>query len=155
MRRICIIPCGKRKIWKDQPDHGPAKAHYAYTGIFHKLCQQYARQFYEEWIILSAKHGFLKPEDIVPGDYDLGFHMDDQDIITLLELKKQAARLRLEEADKVIMLGGKKYEPILRSLLDNEIHFPLAGSKGIGDMQSKLKSSIVTNAELGEGFKDH
>lgn len=65
MRRLCIIPCGKKKIWDKYPDYGPMEAKDVYISPFGKACQAYATMFFENWVILSAKHGFLRPNDIV------------------------------------------------------------------------------------------
>ena len=58
MRRLCIIPCGKKKIWDKYPDYGPMEAKDVYISPFGKACQAYATMFFENWVILSAKHGF-------------------------------------------------------------------------------------------------
>lgn len=63
MKRLCIIPCGKKKIWDVQPDAGPVRAEDAYLSPFHQACERYAKTFFDEWVILSAKHGFLRPDD--------------------------------------------------------------------------------------------
>ena len=44
-----------------------------YISPFGKACQAYATMFFENWVILSAKHGFLRPNDIVLENYDLAF----------------------------------------------------------------------------------
>ncbi len=73
MSAICIIPCGKKKIWDKYPSEGAVSAEEAYIGTFHRLAEQYAKKFFNDWIIISAKHGFLLPHDIVPENYDLTF----------------------------------------------------------------------------------
>ena len=73
MKRICIIPCGKKKIWDKHSDYAPMEAKDVYISPFGKACQAYATMFFENWVILSAKHGFLRPNDIVLENYDLAF----------------------------------------------------------------------------------
>ncbi|MBS2968789.1 hypothetical protein J9317_08470 [Metabacillus sp. KIGAM252] len=148
MKRLCIIPCGKRKIWDKQPGLGPVPAQSAYTGIFHKLCQTYARTFFTSWVILSAKHGFLKPEELVPGNYDLAFQMKHPDMISIRELQKQLDEKELNDADQIVMLGGKKFDQILCKVFGRSAIFPLKGSKGIGDMQRKLKVAVENKTEI-------
>ncbi|AZB42758.1 hypothetical protein CEF21_10885 [Bacillus sp. FJAT-42376] len=148
MERLCIIPCGKRKIWDQEPDMGAVEARFAYTGIFHRLCQDYARTFFGQWVILSAKHGFLRPEDPVPENYDLGFHMKHPDIITIYDLKQQLEGKQLNDVKEVIMLGGKKFAPILADVFGKPAVFPLRGSQGIGEMQRKLKEAVMTGKEI-------
>ena len=60
-----------RKIWDINPFAGPTKAKYVYVGPFAKKCKEYAQKFYpSSWCTLSAKYGFLFPNDIVPGPYN-------------------------------------------------------------------------------------
>ena len=67
MCTLCIVPCGNRKIWGKYPDKGATKAKDVYIGPFTSKCGKYAMHFYpDSWYILSAKYGFLHPEDIVP-----------------------------------------------------------------------------------------
>ena len=68
---LCIIPCGNRKIWDKNPNAGPTRAKDIYIGPFAKKRKEYAEKFYlSSWCILSAKYGFLFPDDIVPGSYN-------------------------------------------------------------------------------------
>ena len=45
MRRLCIIPCGKKKIWDKYPGYGPMEAKDVYISPFGKACQSYATMF--------------------------------------------------------------------------------------------------------------
>ncbi|MBE3569359.1 MAG: hypothetical protein IMW92_04325 [Bacillales bacterium] len=143
---FCIIPCGKRKIWDQSPEAGPVQADKAYIGIFHRLCQDYARMFFDHWGILSAKHGLLLPHDIVPGNYDLSFsdYHRKKEMISISELRKQADVKGAASVDVIVMLGGKKFQPIVREMFPecHDIQFPLQGSRGIGDMQKRLKDAV-------------
>ncbi|OUM87621.1 MAG: hypothetical protein BAA01_04950 [Bacillus thermozeamaize] len=58
MKRLCIVPCGSKKVWDKAPSIGATEARHAYIGTFHKACQQYALQFFSDWVILSAKYVF-------------------------------------------------------------------------------------------------
>lgn len=46
MKRLCIIPCGKKKIWDKYPDYGPMEAKDVYISPFGKACQAYATMFF-------------------------------------------------------------------------------------------------------------
>lgn len=89
MRRLCIIPCGSKKIWDKSPEIGSTKARDVYIGSFGKVCQKYATTFFEDWVILSAKHGFLFPEDMIHGNYDVSFNSKSDEIISTQKLKCQ------------------------------------------------------------------
>jgi len=76
---LCIIPCGNRKIWDKNPNAGPTRAKDVYIGPFAKKCKEYAEKFYlSSWCILSAKYGFLFPDDIVPGSYNVTLMIKEQ-----------------------------------------------------------------------------
>ncbi|MCT2534265.1 hypothetical protein NC661_09950 [Aquibacillus koreensis] len=150
MKQLCIIPCGKKKIWDLDNSRGAVKAKDAYVGTFHYLCEQYATMFFHEWVILSAKHGFLLPEDIVDGNYDVTFNMKSDQIISLDKLRQQIRTKRLDVYQDVVVLTGKKYKPIIYASFMNveRIQFPLLGTKGIGHMQQLLKRSITEQEAL-------
>lgn len=146
---LCVIPCGAKKIWDLVPDAGPTPAKAAYAGAFHKACQKYAEAFSDRWVILSAKHGFLLPDDIVPDNYDLGFQHKDQEIVTVERLKRQLADKRLDRYPDVIVLGGRKVVRVLAGVLDTKtctVHLPLSDCKGIGYMLQRLNRAV----ELGQ-----
>ena len=45
MENLCIVPCGKRKIWDSKPNLTTVKAKCAYTGVFSLKCIEYAEKF--------------------------------------------------------------------------------------------------------------
>lgn len=107
MKTLCIIPCGKAKIWDKHPDAGPTKAMDVYTGPFARKCQEYARKFYpNSWFILSAIYGFLKPCDVVPEPYNVSFKHKKSNPINLEKLKVQAAKRRFGRYGRIVVLGG-------------------------------------------------
>ena len=144
MRTLCIVPCGKKKIWDKNPDIGPQKAEDVYIGPFATKCKEYAKLFYPtSWIILSAKYGFLFPNEFVPGPYDVSFNDKNTNPITILELKNQAEEKQLYKFEKIVALSGKNYIHIIQSVFRNkEIFEPLSNCGGIGYMMNKLKNAI-------------
>lgn len=149
MKRLCIIPCGSKKIWDVDPEAGETEARYAYRSAFHQACQTYARTFFSDWVILSAKHGFLLPHDKVPSNYDVAFGTANPDIIPIAELITQAKERNLDAYEEVVVLGGKKFAANLpRVFPTQQIVYPLADCKGIGYMLQKLKRSIEQDREI-------
>lgn len=140
MKTICIVPCGKKKIWDQEPEAGPSPARKVYVGAFSKKCQLVAEMFYPGcWYIISAKHGFLAPNDIVPSSYNVTFNDLRTKPISIDELTDQANKMGLSGADKVVALGGRKYiEMVKRVFTAAEIDAPLAGCSGIGVMMHHL-----------------
>ncbi|EUJ29227.1 hypothetical protein LMUR_03823 [Listeria grayi FSL F6-1183] len=106
---MMIIPSGKPKIWDKQPEKGPVPAKEAYTGTFHRLCRGYAEMLGESYLILSPKYGFLKPDDLVTGSYDVRFDYNgvNAETISLPELQAGWKQLEINQ-EVIVMLGGKK-----------------------------------------------
>ncbi|WP_436864599.1 DUF6884 domain-containing protein [Bacillus fungorum] len=149
MKRLCIIPCGKKKIWDKYSDYGPMEAKDVYISPFVKACQAYATMFFENWVILSAKHGFLRPNDIVLENYDLAFDSKSDEIISMEQLKQQMIEKDLLQFDEIVLLAGKKHKKVVKQLYPEEIiTYPLAGCKGIGYMLQRLKGAVREGKEL-------
>ncbi len=150
MKVLCVIPCGNKKIWDKKPDAGPQKAREVYIGSFASKCKEYAEKFYpSSWVIISAKYGFLFPDDILSGSYNVTFNDKSTNSITIEELKSQAEEKGLYDYDKIIVLGGKNYVRIVKNVFQNkEIYSPLSDCKGIGYMMGKLKDAIEKGKSL-------
>ncbi|GAA4726819.1 DUF6884 domain-containing protein [Brevibacillus fulvus] len=151
MKRLCIIPCGAKKIWDKQPAAGPTRADQAYLSPFHQACQGYARAFFTDWLILSAKHGFLLPDDQVPGNYDVSFGSGHPETISAEQLRTQATEKGLYQFDQLVILGGKKFRPIVAAVFpQTPADFPLQGCPGIGKMLQRLHQAVASGQELSQ-----
>ncbi|EJR90078.1 MULTISPECIES: DUF6884 domain-containing protein [Bacillus cereus group] len=149
MKRICIIPCGKKKIWDKHSDYGPMEAKDVYISPFGKACQAYATMFFENWVILSAKHGFLRPNDIVLENYDLAFDSKSDGVINIEQLQNQMVDKSLLQFDEIVLLAGKKHKKVVTKLYPEEmITYPLEGCKGIGYMLQRLKEAVKEGEEI-------
>ena len=150
MKTLCIIPCGKRKIWTDNPNAGPTPAHEVYTGSFAKKCQEYASTFYpDSYIILSAKYGFLWPNDIIPGEYNVTFNDSSTHPISISSMISSARLKGLVSYDQIVVVAGKNYVNMAKQVFPGKfIHDPLKGCAGNGIMMSRMKSAIQTNRPL-------
>ena len=144
MKTLCIVPCGKRKIWDQNPDAGPTKARFVYIGPFATKCREYAKMCYpSSWCILSAKHGFMFPNDVVPGPYDVSFNDKRTNPITTKELLSQAIEKELDNYQPIVVVGGKNYVDIAKEVFSSkEILTPLSDCKGMGYMMSRLKDAV-------------
>jgi len=149
MKTLCIAPCGDRKIWKKIPDAGPQKARNVYTGPYAGKCIQYAEKFYpSSWCILSAKYGFLFPDDVIQGPYNVTFKRKNTNPITIDELLIQADEKGLEGYEKIIVLGGREYSNMVEKILyGKNIYVPLKGL-AMGQSISKLKGAITKGTPL-------
>ncbi len=149
MMTLCVVPCGKRKIWDVKPNAGPTKMRDVYIGPFAKKCCDYAKKFHpDSWCILSAKYGFLWPEEIIPGPYNVTFNDRKTNPITLETLHSQVNQKNLKSFDRIVVLGGIYYRNIILSVLpDKEYVFPLEGITGLGKMMQALNSMLYGKIE--------
>ncbi|WP_353856345.1 DUF6884 domain-containing protein [Bacillus sp. Bos-x628] len=150
MKRVCIIPCGAKKIWDVKPDAGSQPAHLVYLSPLHQRTKCYAQTFFSEWLILSAKHGFLHAHDIVSDHYDVAFGTPHPEQITEEELYRQFYEKKLFAYDELVILGGKKYRKVIDPLLQShqKANYPLTPYRGIGYMLQALKAAVETKTEL-------
>lgn len=144
MKSLCIIGCGKKKIWDENPEISFTEARELYTGSFTKKCIEYADKFHSKsFCILSAKYGLIFPDEKIQGPYSECFHHKKSNPITIEELKMQIKNKQLDEYDEIIIIGGKYYEELIKSLFPKKnIINPLKDCKGIGHMMKKLNESI-------------
>ncbi|EEK94512.1 hypothetical protein bcere0027_25450 [Bacillus cereus AH676] len=120
-----------------------------YISPFGKACQAYATMFFENWVILSAKHGFLRPNDIVLENYDLAFDSKSDEVINIEQLQKQMVDKSLLQFDEIVLLAGKKHKKVVTKLYPEEmITYPLEGCKGIGYMLQRLKEAVKEGEEI-------
>ena len=150
MKTICVVPCGAKKIWDKYPEAGPMPAKDVYIGPFAKKCKEYAVKFYPtSWCILSAKYGFLLPDDIVPGPYNVSFNDPESGQIPLLVLAVVGLNKNMFDYEKIVVLGGSNYVDICRQIFKyKEISAPLKDCKGIGDKIDKLNEAILEGKKL-------
>ncbi len=150
MNVLCITPCGKRKIWDKDPIAGPTKAKDVYTGPFTRKCQEYAKKFYpNSWCILSAKYGFVYPDEIVLGPYNVTFNKRSSKPISVHELIEQATQKRMYRYHEIIVLGGKEYVRRVSQVFPNkELSFPISGLRSMFEMIGKLNNAINSDHKL-------
>jgi hypothetical protein len=59
MKTIVLVSCGKRKLSKAAP------AKEMYTSPRFRMARAYAERIGDDWRILSAKYGLLKPDEVI------------------------------------------------------------------------------------------
>ncbi|MCL5997702.1 MAG: hypothetical protein M1546_16840, partial [Chloroflexi bacterium] len=105
----------------------------------------------DAWCILSAKHGFLCPEDVVRENYDVAFDLPDTGPISIDELKQQVRDKKLTIYDRVVALGGRRYVGIVRQVFVGtpvDVYAPLEGLGGIGFMVQVLNKAVEDRRPL-------
>lgn len=126
---LVIVPCGKAKIWAKHPQAGPTAAADAYVGAPFTVNRRYAQQSGGDWVILSAKHGFLRPADVVPGPYETTFKRRSTNPIGPAALREQVGQMELGLYGEVIGLGGKEYRAAIEAAFEGtpvRLSFPFA-----------------------------
>jgi hypothetical protein len=122
-----IIPCGKAKIWKIQPNIGKSIAKDAYTSSLFRLCRSFAELYFpNDWFILSAHYGLIRPTQRI-SNYDVSFSNKSDEIVGLNTLKHQCQNL-LSNYISLVTLCGKSYNYHLNKALkgNQSLKTPLA-----------------------------
>jgi len=151
MKRLCIVPCGSRKIWQKNPNAGATRAKDVYIGPFAKKCIEYAEKFHlDHYRILSAKYGLVSPDFLIPQNYDISFSRRSGLVISMERLREQILDEGLTKRYReIIVLGGHEYVSRITAIFDHSaIHTPLAACKGIGFMMQKLNGSLLRGKPL-------
>ena len=148
---LCIVPCGNKKIWDKIPDAGPTKARDVYIGPFSKKCREYAEKCYpSSWCILSAKYGFMFPDEVISGPYNVSFNKKSTKPISLQVLSIQVMKKGLDKYDCIVILGGKNYVDIVKKVFyQKKVYAPLSNCRGIGYMMEKLDKAIQSGVPCG------
>lgn len=123
-----------------------------YTGSLAGGTRLYAQTFYpRSWSILSAKHGFLLPSDLVPGPYEASFASGRGDLISIGQLREQLERLGLLAFDDIVVIAGAAYARVVRQAFGQASHrvrTPLDGCGGIGKMLQRLKQARLAGKAI-------
>lgn len=135
-----LVACTRRKL-----DH-PAPAADLYQSTWFRYARRYAEAYADRWYILSAKHGLLRPDQVIEA-YDLSLaSMSQSERQTWA--RQVATRLVCEEmidqGRPVVLLAGKVYRQFLAADLHSfgfAMAAPLA-SLGIGQQVAWLKGQI-------------
>lgn len=129
-RTLVVVPCGLAKVWDREVGRGATQARDAYTGSPFKVNRKYAERHADRWVILSAKYGFIDPDFLIPGPYNVTFKRPSPEVVTVQRLREQADALGLRGYRQIIGLGGREYRAILDETFAkerNRLSFPFAG----------------------------
>jgi hypothetical protein len=149
---LVIVPCGHKKIWDRNQNAGPTKAQDAYTGVPFVVNREFAQHFGERWMILSAKYGFIDPDFVIAGPYNVTFKRPSTRPVSTVELQKQVRRLKPNQFPSVIGLGGKEYRNAITEAFEDtsvDLRFPFAGLP-IGKAMQGTVRAIKTNQPVGD-----
>jgi hypothetical protein len=126
---LVIVPCGQGKVWDDDPQQGPTPAREAYTGAPFEVNRAFAERHGDWWVILSAKYGFIPPDYVLPGPYNITFKKRATGPVGLGKLIDQIREQQLHRARRLIGLGGKEYQTMIEAAFARfgvAVEFPFA-----------------------------
>jgi len=143
--RLVLVGCGDAKA--DEPQ----RAKNLYTSNYSALKARYAKEFGDEWAILSAKYGLLDPEtkiepyDVSADDIDIGEWgvavAEDLPDVTNTDVVVLAGPDYAEEVEGTLFLYGA------------DVDVPGEGKK-IGERMSWLSEQLDESGNEGDGGRD-
>jgi len=142
--RLVIIGCGKSKVWDKNPSAGQQKASDAYTGPYFGTNKRFAESRGCDWMILSAKYGFIRPDFVIPGNYNVTFAKPSPHPISVQELKRKVEEQGLSRYDEITVLGGSDYVDRVRESFAHthaKIEAPFAGY-GMGQQMHVINEKL-------------
>lgn len=145
-----IIPCTKAKIWDMYPNLGPMLAKEVYTNPFHALAKKYISLFTKEWVILSAKYGFLSPNDTLPKTYDITFDRPDDPYITIEALQSQIISKQLYTYTDIMVICNSRYIDKIRQAF---INYPVKFHTPFENIEDDLEGILRLNKCIREQGK--
>jgi hypothetical protein len=157
-----IVACSRAKIWKDKYlDTKSYPARVAYKGGMFKQATNCFMDFKSKtgveprWVILSAKYGFIEPDQEI-SDYNISFSSRDDkyNIVTDSRLLTQWKEKEFERYHVVFLWGGEAYAGHVRNVLsnigNNKVKFIApAVHLRIGEAQQALKNFRIALANGG------
>ena len=145
---LVVVPCGKAKIWDKHPDAGPTIAREVYVGAPFKVNRGYAERFGDRWVILSAKYGFLAPDETIDGPYNVTFKDRRTEPVSTATLYRQVIEAHLNDFHMVLALGGKDYQSVIEGAFEpKRVIFPFAGLQ-LGYALGAAKRAIADGAAV-------
>ena len=149
--RLVIIGCGKSKIWDKNASAGPQKAGDAYVSPYFKAKRRFAESRGCDWMILSGKYGFVRPDFVIPRSYDVTFNKRSTCPISVPELTRQVEEQGLGRYSEITVIGGAEYIKRIRGAFCStraKIETPFAGY-GIGE-QEHMINQVLHKEELAQ-----
>lgn len=136
--RVALVSCVKSKANSARP------AQDLYTSPLFAGMRKYAEQNSDEWFILSAEHGLLRPEQVVaPYEKTLKTMRKVERLDWANRVGNELMAL-LKPSATVIILAGQDYSQNIIPILENrgfKIEVPM-GKLKLGPRLSWLKSQV-------------
>jgi hypothetical protein len=101
---LVVVPCGRTKVWAKFPEAGPMIASDAYTGTQFRAARCYAEAHGSDWVILSAKYGFISPSTRIE-NYDVAFSKLINGYYRPVEMPGQVSDATLQSQAEELVAG--------------------------------------------------
>lgn len=136
MRRVVLVSCCGEKL------EAPASALELYRSRLFRLARAYAEQHGDAWLILSARHGAIAPDQVV-APYDLRLPTRRADRAAWGAIAAQQLADLVDGPAVLVSLAGAPYTDTIAPRLPARLvlEHPLAGL-GIGDRLAWLKARV-------------
>jgi len=107
-------------------------------------------------MILSAKYGFIRPDFVIPGNYNVTFAKPSTHPISVQELKRQVEDQGLRRYDEITALGGGDYVDRVRESFFSthaRIQAPFAGYT-MGQQMHMINETMREEESGQQGERD-
>ncbi len=141
---LVITGCTKQKLAYSNSLRVPAKK--MYQGRLFTTVRDYCEAKGFDYVIISAKHGLLFPDDII-GGYEKVLRTKE-DVRNIKSQVEEKLRPLLKDYEKIVVIAGKKYRQVLQNLWDER--FEVVKSKGYGDLCSIVKKATPKGKSILE-----
>ncbi len=133
LKTLVILACSQKKGPK------PVPARDLYLGSLFKLGRKFAEVHHFDYVIISAKYGLLRPEQVVsPYDQRIA---SVSDVRRVREMVIPPLQELFKKYEKIIVIGGNLYRKVLESLKSAKFE-EISDSRGIGGILQQLKQRI-------------
>lgn len=135
--RVGLVACASQKLER------PAPARELYVSQLFKKASAYAEATCDRWYILSAKHGLIRPDEVI-APYDMRLGTDDSPPVHVWA-DRVRGQLAAELADvprvTLVALAGVQYQTVLRPC-QWPFEIPMKGL-GIGQQLGYLTTELA------------
>lgn len=133
---LMMVGCTKKKLASSSSICAPANEMYQGT-LFSKV-KEYSELMGFPYLIISAKYGLLKPNDVICGyDQTLKNREDVENIRPDVEI---ALEPFIDKFDTICIVAGEQYRAVVRNMMDERWCY--LKTRGIGDMVSIVSRAI-------------
>lgn len=145
---LVITGCTKEKLGYDNSITAIAKD--MYKGRLFKVTKKFCEKRSYDYVIISAKHGLVIPEETVSG-YEKVLR-NKRDVVEIQSSVEKRLMRILPRYNKILVIAGKMYRQVLENIWDDR--FVFLKSRGYGDLCKKVSAAIEVSDQSLLRFLD-